>query len=129
MASTRSSAAKSLVRDKEALQHVCCTLLGENTTAWINGTSVLKKSLANDSVETFKSGLLNLSEPDIDQLTDADSGLPLPILWRRKLKIILACYHHTSREKGKSISVHSITPNLFNLFRISDYDPNEPIIP
>ena len=59
----------------------------------------------------------------------ADSGAPLPILWRRKLKIVLACYHTTSRKKEKSVSILSITPDLFNIFRISDYDPDEPIFP
>ena len=108
---------------------LCCNLLGEDDTAWENGTSTLKRSLANDGVETFKSGLLSISEPDIDQLTDADSGAPLPILWRRKPKIVLAYYHTTSREKAKLSSIHSITPDLFNLFCISDYNPNEPILP
>ena len=129
MTTTRATAIRSLQKDQDALKHVCCNLLGEDDTAWDTDSSTLKRSLANDGVETFKSGLLSLSESDIDQLTDADSGAPLPILWRRKLKIVLACYHSTSRQKEKSISIFSITPDLFNIFRISDYDPNEPILP
>ena len=112
MTTTRATAIKSLQKDKDALKHVCCNLLGEDDTAWENDSSTLKRSLANDGVETFKSGLLSLSEPDIDQLTDADSGAPLPILWRRKLKIVLACYHTTSRQKEKLISILSITRSL-----------------
>ena len=78
MTTTRATAASAFQKDKDALKHVCCNLLGEFDSAWENGTSTLKRSLANDGVETFKSGLLCLSEPDIDQLTDTDSGAPLP---------------------------------------------------
>ena len=54
---------------------------------------------------------------------------PLHGKWTRKLRTLVAYYHHESRKSNRPIDIRSATSVHFDRFRIGEYAPDEAIVP
>ena len=75
-----------------------------------------------------------LTEEDIDALmipatTRNSSAQPLSIINKRLLKAILSFYHTLSRAKGEPYNVGKVKREVFQAFKITEYDPSATIVP
>ena len=83
----------------------------------------------------FNSEFIGSSPDDFDDLQvpiSADGSIPahpLKIAIRRKLKIVLAFYHHCCRKANGPVNISLATKVMYDTFRTSIYDPTKPIIP
>ena len=74
--------------------------------------------------------MTELTEEDIDRLVVPATAValqkPLPIGSKRKLKILLHCYHDCCRTVG-IINTTSLSRSRYNEYHISTYNPSKPL--
>ena len=84
-------------------------------------------------ITTFNGHFVNLSTADIDSLTylcpQAAAVIPLNIVNKRKLKMLLAFLHHQCLQAGSYQNIGGIDPALYDVHRVSVYNPNQDIVP
>ncbi len=89
-------------------------------------------ALRHAGIATWQS-LATLSEEDILAFSyvppTTNDLVELPVAQRRMLCIILACWHQACRTHKREVKITRITPEMFNKYRTTFYDPREPIVP
>ena len=81
----------------------------------------------------FNAHFISLSEDDIQTLYvpphGANAEAPLPVADKRRLCILLASYHHFSRELKRPIAIERLKKTQFDLYRTQLYVPHDKITP
>ena len=126
MSSTRPST------DAGKLKHALVELLGIAPNTYDDDD--VTKALAYAGITRFNADLIGLTELDIMSLTIPgaqvqDTHRPLQTAMRRKLVILLAFYHAASRGRKGAISITTTTKQMYDSFRVGEYDPNKEIVP
>ena len=121
------------ISDEDRLKCVVVTLLGVPDADY--GTSNIKKALDAAGVRRFNAHFITLSEQDLNELYIPGTGRNavqnatiLDVVTRRLLKTVLAIYHSISVANVAPCEICKVTKDMFDDFRISDYDPNESIV-
>jgi len=121
--------------DATTLKSALINLLGVAESTY--STSPIVTALESEGVVGFLGDFLTLAPEDIDGLesppasglVNVDPWVPLPKTSKRKLKILIAYYHFGSRRKGGGIDMTQVSKKGFDIFRCTEYDPSEPIVP
>ena len=120
------------MNDERMLSHVIKTMLGLSTQDYSKHD--IANALVHAGVERFVEHFSILMEKDIDNLmvpggTRNQMATPLSIMNKRLLKTILSFYHELSRNIGKAAKIHKVSRDVFNAYRVNQYNPQAPIIP
>ena len=94
----------------------------------------LIKIFRADNIKKFNQDFIGLTEDDIKGLmvpanaTTGDPTYPIPLLYKRRMLIILSMFHDMSREAKGIIDIATVTRAEYDEYRTSLYTA-EPIIP
>ena len=114
------------------LDYVFAVLLGIGDAGWMNHP--IKKALNREQIVRF-ADFVWLTDDDISNLhyqvnpaNPADPVLPLPMMDKKRIKLVLCFYHFVCKQMKTSVNIMKFGPDTFNAFRLSDdFVPLEPI--
>jgi len=120
--------------DKQMLQLAIRNLVGISDANHVARTNPLWMAFAEMGIRSFLGDLITLTEHGIMDLqvqpTRAEPHPdPIPIMWKRRMVIIVAACHNYSRLRGTSIDMRRFPVRLYDHFRISLYRHDETIVP
>ena len=129
---TRTASATASATDVELLKGTLCHLLDMDPTTF--DTHPIAKALARSGITGFKAKFLGFPPSYIDKMEYMENPTDthpteLGLCYKAQLRAVLAFYHHYARLNGGGFDMRGIDRNIFNEFRISEYDPDARIIP
>lgn len=128
MAATRSA----MIKDEERMKHMCVEFLEVDPVTYAG--SDVKKAFDYAGVTRFNAHVTSLAADDIPLLLvpNADPAIPstpMPIMTQRRLRVVLSLYHAFCLDVEGAIEVTTITKDMFDDYRVSEYNPEDPIVP
>jgi UDP-2,3-diacylglucosamine pyrophosphatase LpxH len=133
--------------DKAAMAYCLIEILGIHPDALDNGSNEILRALTQSGISKFYAEFAVLGTDDIMNLpvesyagyTAVPGNAALPVLAHgdkkigllhgRQLCALLAYYHHTCVVDKRLVDVMELTKEGFDIFRMSLYSPQNPIMP
>jgi hypothetical protein len=133
--------------DEAAMAYCLIEILGIPTDVLDTGSHEILRALIESGISKFYDEFAVLGTDDIMNLpvpayggyaavlgVDAPTVLPhgdkkIGLLYGRQLCALLAYYHHVCVEEKQLVDVMTLTKEGFDIFRMSLYSPQDPIVP